>query len=51
MSEEEKRYCNWCDTNNPQSWITVYDLGRLVWCGCANCYTKKKELENNAIKK
>ena len=50
MSENEKGLCRWCDTltNNI---VKEYKEGRLVWAGCADCYTKKKEIEKHAKKK
>lgn len=38
-------YCKWCDTPT-NSFIKVYEHGRLVWVGCAGCYENKKILEN-----
>jgi len=46
MSEENKSaYCKWCDTLT-NSIVKVLEEGRLVWVGCPDCFTKKKELEN-----
>jgi len=47
---EEKGYCKWCDTltNNI---IKQYKEGRLVWVGCADCYTAKTELRTKLDKR
>jgi len=43
-------YCNWCDTltNNI---VKLHDHGKIIWSGCLGCYEKKKELENDRLKK
>jgi len=39
-------YCKWCDTltNNI---VKLHDHGKVIWSGCLDCYTKKKEIEKH----
>ena len=46
---ESKSLCKWCNIQVPTNKIIkVRDNGFVVWIGCFDCYTKKKEIENNA---